>query len=214
MYVFFISPFFVLIYTPGEMNKNMIKTRTYKNTSQKLKGENWSRRGETEGSRFDVLKGIRHNFFLDNKCPILSSTLLKSQNHRGVTVLYRVSIGFYKRHKKWSLLKNSLFQGVFQNMNRCSIWWFFVPRVCNGVGIIVTKNWIESLLTVPIWDRKTFATERDRKFLNAGYACPLGRNSPSLVNHSYMRPDNQRQVQRGRRVPDAPKYIRQTRWFL
>lgn len=140
MYIFFISPFFVLIYTPVEMNKNMIKTRTYKNTSQKLKGENWSRRGETEGSRFDVLKGIRHNFFLDKKCPILSSTLLKSQNHRGVTVLYRVSIGFYKRHKKWSLLKNSLFQGVFQNMNRCSSWWLFVPRVCNGVGIIVTKK--------------------------------------------------------------------------
>ena len=111
-------------------------------------------------------------------------------------------------------IKNSLFQGVFQNMNRCSIWWLFVPRVCNGVGIIVTKNWIESLLTVPIWDRKTFATERDRKFPNAGYACPLDRNSPSLVNHSYMRLDNQRQVQRGRRVPDAPKYIRQTRWFL
>ena len=40
MYIFFISPFFVLIYTAVEMNKNMIKTRTYKNTSQKLKGEN------------------------------------------------------------------------------------------------------------------------------------------------------------------------------
>ena len=92
-------------------------------------------------------------------------------------------------------IKNSLFQGVFQNMNRCSIWWLFVPRVCNGVGIIVTKNWIESLLTVPIWDRKTFATERDRKRPHAGYACPLGRNSPSLVNYSYMRLDNQRQVQ-------------------
>ena len=155
MYIFFISPFFVLIYTAVEMNKNMIKTRTYKNTSQKLNGENWSRRGG-----------------------------------------------------------NSLFQGVFQNMNRCSIWWLFGPRVCNGVGIIVAKNWIESLLTVPIWDRKTFATERDRKCPHAGYACPLGRNSPSLVTYSYMRLDNQRQVQRGRRVPDAPKYIRQSRWFL
>ena len=114
MYIFFISPFFVLIYTPVEMNKNMIKTRTYKNTSQKLKGENWSRRGETEGSRFDVLKGIRHNFFLDNKCPYSFSTLLNSQNHCGVTVLYRVSIGFYKRHKKWSLSKIHFFKGSFK----------------------------------------------------------------------------------------------------
>ena len=122
--------------------------------------------------------------------------------------------GSIKDTKNAVSIKNSLFQGVFQNMNRCSIWWLFGPRVCNGVGIIVTKNWIESLLTVPIWDRKTFATERDRKFPNAGYASPLGRNSPSLVNHSYMRLDNQRQVQRGRRVPDAPKYIRQSRWFL
>ena len=37
---FFISPFFLLIYIAVEMNKNMIKTRTYKNTSQKLNGEN------------------------------------------------------------------------------------------------------------------------------------------------------------------------------
>ena len=71
-------------------------------------------------------------------------------------------------------------------MNRCSIWWLFVPRVCNGVGIIVTKNWIESFLTVLSWDRKTFATERDRKRPHADYACPLGRNSPSLVNYPYM----------------------------
>ena len=98
MYIFFISPFFVLLYTPVEMNKNMIKTRTYKNTSQKLNGEK-SRScnqgvGETEGSRFDVLKGIRHNFFLDNKCPYSFFDIVEisksSRVHCPLPCFYRV----------------------------------------------------------------------------------------------------------------------------
>lgn len=50
----FIDIFFVLIYTPVEINKNMIKTRT-KYESKVERGKSWSCNlgvGETEGSKF------------------------------------------------------------------------------------------------------------------------------------------------------------------